>query len=208
MNGNTGEKFLHYRLEDYMLHGELALITGDAIHNLRSALDIAWLEIVRTVGCGSSSYTKFPIDPNQPKNWLESTLTSTAGIYPTSRIFDFLVNHVKGYKGGDSDILALHYLDIDDKHRLLVPMVSITRVKGVELENEDGTIDCCDIVLKHGQIYRKVVPLNTKLKKHGEVQFYITFGEGTPAQGLEIVPTLERLSRKVWEIIQRLQWMK
>ena len=54
MDANTGEKFLYYGLDDRYLRSDLALITGDAIHNLRSALDIAWVEIVNKVGKTSS----------------------------------------------------------------------------------------------------------------------------------------------------------
>jgi hypothetical protein len=209
MDGNTGEQFLYYGLSDRFLRGELALIAGDAIHNLRSALDIAWVETVNTVGSGANSSTYFPIRLDQPKQWLESVLAKNAGINPASRIFDFLVNHVKGYKGGDSDILALHDLDINDKHYLLTPMVTITGVKGVELENPDGTVDIFDIVLPtDGSAYRRVVPLESKLKNHGEVRFYVTFGKGTAAENLEIIPTLETLAQKVGEIIRWLQRMR
>jgi hypothetical protein len=208
MDGNTGEKFLYYGSDDRFLRSDLALITGDAIHNLRSALDIAWGEIVRKTGTSTTSFTKFPIDSKQPKQWLESVLTNNAGIKPTSAIFDFIVNHVKSYKGGDSDILALNDLDIDDKHHLLIPMIAVTGVKGLELENEDGSIDRFDILLTRARPYRKVVGLETKLKNHGHVGFHITFGKGTPAENLEIIPTLERFSGKVWELIRWLQQMK
>ena len=208
MDIKTGEHFLYYALGDFMLRGELAVIAGDAIHNLRSALDIAWLEIVTDTGKPIGKWNKFPIDRNQSKRWLERTLTETAGIDPSSRIFDFVVNHVKGYQGGDSDILALHDLDIDDKHRLVIPMVAVTGVTGIELENEDGTIDCVNIVLSRGEVYRKPVPLGTKFKEHGEVQFHVTFGKGTVTEGLEIIPTLERWHDKVWELIRWLQRMK
>jgi hypothetical protein len=119
------------------------------------------------------------------------------------------VNHVKGYQGGDSDILAIHTLDIDDKHRLLIPMVYVTGITGIELENEDGTIDAYNVVLlTHREFYRRVVPLGSKLKNHGEVQFHVTFGQGTAAEGLEILPTLSRWHDKVWELIRWLERMK
>jgi hypothetical protein len=213
VDGKTGEKFLHYGQDDRYLRSDLALITGDAIHNLRSALDVAWVETVNTVGRGATGWTHFPINPDQSREWLESVLTKNAGIEPTSRIFELIVNHVKCYKGGDSDILALHDLDIDDKHFLLIPMVAVTGVIGIELENEDGLIDSFDIGRTRfsgpgiQSTYRRNVGLETKLKNHGEVRFKVTFGKGTPTENLEIVPTLERFSRKVWEIVRRLQIM-
>jgi hypothetical protein len=209
VDGKTGEQFLYYSLRDYMLRGELATIAGDAIHNIRSALDIAWFYIVAEIGNPTGTFTKFPISPDHPKQWLEGALAKTAGIDPTSRIYDFLVNHVKGYQGGDSDILAIHSLDIDDKHRLLIPTVSVTGVTGVELENEDGTIDIYNFtLLTHREFYRKVVPLGSKFKNHGEVRFYVAFGDRTKIEGLEVIPTLSRWQEKVWELLQWLWRMK
>jgi hypothetical protein len=210
MDLQTGEKFLCYSLEDFMLRGELASIAGDAIHNLRSALDIAWLEIVREAGGTITSSTHFPIRADQPKRWLEGVLTAkTTGIDPCSKIYDFLVNHVKGYKGGDADILAIHALDIDDKHRLLLPMLTVTGVTGIEIEGEDGTIDTHEIVLRtHRDSCRRPVPLGSKLKNHGEVHFQITFGPGTTVEGREILPTLSIWHDKVWELIRWLQRLK
>jgi hypothetical protein len=212
MDGKTGEKFLHYGLEDRYLRSDLALITGDAIHNLRSALDIAWVDTVNAIGRGATGWTHFPIGPDKPKNWLEGCLKGV-GIDDTSRVFDFIVNDVKCYEGGDSDILALHVLDIDDKHELLIPLLAATGVTGVELENEDGPIDRFDIVLTRfnapgiSSTYRHPVGLETKLKNHGEIRFQITFGKGIPTEKLEIIPTLNRFSDKVWEIVRRLQIM-
>jgi hypothetical protein len=211
MDRESGEQFLYYSLRDYMLRGELATIAGDAIHNIRSALDIAWFYIVGEIGnpTGSGTFTKFPISPDHPKQWLEGALTKTAGIDPASRIYDFLVNQVKGYKGGDSDILAVHSLDIDDKHRLLIPTVSVTGVTGVELENEDGTIDVYNFTLvTNRESYRKVVPFGSKFKNHGEVRFYVSFGERTGLEGIEVIPTISRWQEKVWELLQWLWRMK
>ena len=115
---------------------------------------------------------------------------------------------MKGYEGGDPDILALHDLDIDDKHRVLIPTVTATGVKGVELEYEDGTTETLGIWLTRPNFYRKVVPFGCKLKNHGEVTFNVTFGTGTPIEHLPIVPMLERFSGKIWELIMWLQRMK
>jgi hypothetical protein len=207
VDGKTGEQFLHYAARDYMLRAELSAIAGDAIHNIRSALDIAWFGIVGEVG-QVGNFTMFPIKPDKPKQWLEGVLAKNAGIDPSSRIYDFLVNHVKGYKGGDSDILAIHALDIDDKHRLLIPTAYVTGITGIELENEDGTIDTFNtLLLTHREFYRETVPLGSKLKNHGQARFNISFGHGDLA-GVEILPTLSRWQEKVWELIQWLNRLK
>jgi hypothetical protein len=91
--------------------------------------------------------TKFIVGNN--RKHLETSLTETAKVDPASPLFGFLVESIKSYKGGDGDkdICVIHALDIDDKHRLLIPMLAVTGIDGVELETQDGTIDRCTIVL-------------------------------------------------------------
>ena len=205
VDGKTGEQFLYYGLTDRELRSDIALIVGDAIHNLHSALDIVWCGAIENLSPHAlSDYTKFPIYPKSTRQELESVLAKRK-IDPT--LIDLAVDRVKGYKGGDDDILALHQLDIDDKHQLLIPMLTVSGVEGVELEQEDGTINRFTIMLVRPNFYKTRVPLNSKIKNHGEVRFEITFREGTPLENLEVIPTLKRLSWKTDKIVRALQRM-
>jgi hypothetical protein len=203
----TGEKFLHYHLTDRALRRDIALIVGDAVHNLQCALDIAWGAAVNVLHPHAvSRWLKFPL--YRKRHQLESALTESRKIPPTSPLFDLIVNRVKCYEGGDTDLLAIHDLDVDDKHRLLIPMLTVTGVQGVEVEHEDGTITRYDIMLIPPNSYRTAVPLESKIKNHGEVRFEITFREGTPLEGAEVIPTLKRFSWKALRIVRVLQRMK
>jgi hypothetical protein len=204
----TGEQFLYYVFLDRTLRPDIALMVGDAIHNLHCALDFAWQDTVRRLSPEGfrPTKTKFPVTDTREK--LVSDLTVTARISSASRLFDFMVEDVKPYGGGDGDILALHALDIDDKHHLLIPMLTVTGVMGVELENVDGTRMLTDIlIVPPDRAFRQAVQLGAKLADHGKVTFYITFRQGTYLQGQEIVPALLRMSAKVLRIIRRLQRM-
>ena len=208
INGNTGEQFLYYRLTDRTLSREIALTVGDAVHNLHSALDIAWLESVRISGATGfhPSKTKFPV--TKYRHELESNLLRTVKLSPTSPLFDLVLNRIKTYEGGDEDIVSLHQLDIDDKHHILIPTLIVTSIDGVELQHEDGSIETLNITLTRLNSYRKVVPLGTKIKNHGEARFQITFRKGDFLEGQEVIPTLLRLSVKVSQIVRILQRMK
>jgi hypothetical protein len=207
MDGNTGEKFLHYYLTDRELGVDLALITGDAIHNLRTALDFAWRgTIERFSPKPVDGWTHFPVSVSKTK--LIGDLTKTAKIDPTSDLFDFMVNRVKSYEGGDNDIRSIHTLDIDDKHQILIPVVAVTGIKGVELKNEDGSVDVFDIDITRPNAFRKNVGLGTEFQYHGKVIFRVEFGKGTPTEGLEIVPTLTRFYIKTMKIVRTLQRMR
>ena len=88
-------------------------------------------------------------------------------------------------------------------------MITVTGIKGVELKNEDATIDVFDIVIaRRLETYRRVVPLETKIQKHGHATFKVTFGDGTPLEGVDILPALRRMSAKVHRIVHILQRMR
>jgi hypothetical protein len=205
IDGKTGEQFLCCYFTDETLISDLAPMAGNAIHDLRSALDIAWIGAIPAENV--SSHTKFPVDPEGSREKLDSTLTKKAKVPFPVPVLSLALDGVKPYHGGDADILALHILDIDDKHRSLIPMVALVNINGVELENEDGTIDRLDIRVTRPNFYRKTVAFGAKLKNHGEVAIQVTFREGTPTQGQEIVQVLRRFSVKVEEIVLRLRSM-
>jgi hypothetical protein len=204
----TREQFIYYGLTDRKLRSDIALMVGDAIHNLRCALDIAYRETLRVLSPDgySASRTKFIVGAN--RKHLESSLTKTAKVSANSPLFNFLVEELKSYKGGDSDICAIHELDIDDKHHLLIPILTVVGIDGVELENEDGTIEHYTIRITRPNVYREQVAFGSKFKNHGKVRFQVTFREGTPTHDLEVVPTLLRFSRKTLQIVRILQRMK
>jgi hypothetical protein len=202
----TREQFLYYNLPDRSLRPDIALIVGDAVHNLRCALDMAWHGTVDAVSPDPpSGYRKFPIDSTGDREKLKSTLTKSTKIPEASPVIHFMLDVVKCYAGGDSDMLAIRALDINDKHRVLIDMLTITGLKGVEVEHEDGTITKYEIMLSPPNSYKASIPRNSKLKNHGEVGFEITFGEGASTQGLEVLPTLRKFSTKTNRIVRRLQ---
>ena len=72
MDGNTGEQFLYYGLSDRKLRSDIALIVGDAIHNLRCALDFAWGGALATFDPKlRTRFNKFPIDPGAGRQHYE-----------------------------------------------------------------------------------------------------------------------------------------
>src|SRR5713226_2447842 len=73
-NLETGHQELIHTLpglEDALLN--LSLIVGDAIHNLHTALDFAWVSTIeRHIPAASSKFTKFPVRETREK--LEAAL--------------------------------------------------------------------------------------------------------------------------------------
>jgi len=178
---------------------------GDAIHNLHCALDMAWREVVKRVSPAGfdASRSKFPVCKSRHE--LESALVRTVKLDSTSALYRFMVDAVKSYKGGDSDIWAVHQLDIHDKHHLLIPVLNVLSINGVELEHENGQVDCLTLALKGPIPGRIKTPIGSKLKNYGRATFEVKFRDGIPGEGLEVVPALRRFSAKIKEIVFRLR---
>lgn len=113
---NTRE--LVYYIENTVITPHrFALIAGDAIQNLRSALDhLVW----RLVEANSGTPTRnneFPISEDA-KNYKANSPRKVKGMRPEAKE---AIDAIEPYKGGRGEELwVLHRLNITDKHRLLV----------------------------------------------------------------------------------------
>ena len=85
---------------------DVPLIVGDAIHNLRTSLDLAVYEAVTFAN--ATRNTKFPFAANE--NDFRNLLKRDDGGLKEhcSKIYDYIVNQVKPYKGGDDSLYGLH----------------------------------------------------------------------------------------------------
>jgi hypothetical protein len=118
-------------LTDASIPDPITLILGDAIHNLRSALDHFANAIVRDNGKQPSFTTDFPIwrSPKFDRKEYEATVDTKVG-----RAAKPVVQEFKGlepHEGGKNELLwALDKLDVVDKHRFLVVLALRPRSAG------------------------------------------------------------------------------
>jgi hypothetical protein len=95
----------------------LSTIIGDAIHNLRAALDLLAGQLVEAGGKTPTRDTHFPIAKTRRK-FREELATALAGA--SDPALDE-VRAIEPYRSGKGTSLwLLHHLDIVDKHRLLL----------------------------------------------------------------------------------------
>jgi hypothetical protein len=94
----------------------LALIAGDVIHNLRSALDLLIWQLVEANGVTPSRQDAFPIHESAEKFEAQGVPRVKGRIAKDA--LDVL-RAVKPYQGGNDALWRLHHLDIADKHRTL-----------------------------------------------------------------------------------------
>jgi hypothetical protein len=103
---------------------DIALIAGDAIHNLRSALDHLAYQLVIVNGAEPLPQTCFPIFETAEK-YKAMDVRKVKGM--SQRAIDTIGN-TKPYLGGADELYWLHALDIADKHHALV--VTVVAVAG------------------------------------------------------------------------------
>lgn len=97
---------------------QLRIIAGDAIQNLRSALDYIVYALVYAHSGKRSTKVEFPISDCEPLT--EKQQSRFAGKVEGMRQDAIeAIQRIKPYKGGDDTLWRLHRLNIIDKHRLL-----------------------------------------------------------------------------------------
>jgi hypothetical protein len=100
---------------------DLSVIAGDAIHNLRSALDLLAWQLVEANGQKPGDTTAFPVWRNEGQ-----FIGGNAGFMKGAhRDAISEMRSLKPYKGGNDSLWRLHRLDATDKHRLLLAVGAI-----------------------------------------------------------------------------------
>ena len=95
----------------------LAVIIGDAIHNLRASLDLLASDLVSIAG-GNTNNVYFPFgdSPEGFEEMVKKRHLDRAGADIVEVVRSF-----KPYNGGNELLRAIHDLDITDKHKALIP---------------------------------------------------------------------------------------
>src|SRR5688572_22329509 len=116
---------------------DLPLVIGDAIHNLRASLDILLFSLLLPAGT-KSKHVKFPF-----RNTRDELIAAINGgdIKAIGKdIIDVIVDSIRPYRdGGEASLCALHEIDIDDKHLLIIPVAGISSVT-LDVTDRGGTM--------------------------------------------------------------------
>jgi hypothetical protein len=147
-----GQSLVHEIPELRTAMDELALIAGDAIHNLRSALDFGWRSTLeRCLPDKVSNYNSLPV-----RDTREEVHNALHGIDVDTRcvpLYDCIMSEVQPYKGGrhNSAIWGLHDFDISDKHLLLLGLDPVGHINGMSIRNPDGglTVTRASLAARH-----------------------------------------------------------
>jgi hypothetical protein len=206
VNPQTGNEVIKHDLSDgNTITTDLALMIGDAIHNLKCALDYAWIgTIERFVPSALDSSTKFPVRPT--KDELESALRGRKIDTAAPTLFELVVSNIKPYQGGDHSIWSVHTLDILDKHRLLIPVLEFAGVDGIELENERGeTSNGFTWGTDQKPPYYIPIEVGWRIKNKGHVSVAVLFDERTPAYLMDAPDLLSTFAKVVLNVVELLE---
>jgi hypothetical protein len=184
---------------------QFLLVLGDMLHNLRSALDHAWVQTVFIPG----KHSKFPIHKS-----IESLVAAVNGLKEnaTEEVKRFIVNVVQPYETGNGKLLVgLHDLDIEDKHWLLITHRQFTRIRGLRAIDERGEeFDIGDWLIVPPHTASKSIEghRNFAITNNGDARSHVVFGEGSCLQGYYVLPTLHSMTNIIVKIIDRLETLR
>jgi len=199
---DTGNHVLKFEMTK-PVPNEIPLIIGDAVHNLRAGLDLLACEIVSLSGGTPSKWTSFPI--RETRQDVETSLNREIKI-AGSDIVNIILNVIKPYRGGNDAIYALHSLDIIDKHRLLIPMITVAALNHVNIKAGSTTFTDCTFGVGAGGVLN-ILGMPSKFEIEGTAQpsFNVLFDKDQVFKGKPVIPTLKQLSESVSGIITAIE---
>ncbi|GAA0611950.1 hypothetical protein [Streptomyces crystallinus] len=190
----------------------LSLPLGDAVHCARSALDyLAWRLVIAGGGTPGIN-TMFPISETEKKfnGSFEGRLLGASASAVAA------VQALRPFRGGDDRFWRLHRLDIEDKHRLLVPVGAAHTSVNVSftfagMDPDFAGVDPVVVglnpadrqyPLQNGAEVYRVMKAARQSAAQGigashSFTFDVAFGEGIIVSGEPIMPTLADLIRDV-----------
>ena len=115
----------------------IALVTGDAVHNLNCALDYTWLETIKgLVPDYPMDRAYFPVRETIEK--LRKALKEEKIDTTCPNLVKLIIDKIMPYDGGNLAIWPIHCFANRDKHRLLIPVLAEVHINGIGGQDETG----------------------------------------------------------------------
>lgn len=178
---------------------DISLIYGDAIHCLRASLDLLASEVVRLAG-KSTKDVYFPIADVEASLAARVKATNFDRGGPVA--VRFLTDEIKPYRGGHATLRALHELDIQDKHQLIIPAYPTIRVNEMKVFHANGALELSNVGLG-ADVRIGISSVPSAVEISGELTLELDFTRLAPPEfrSKELLKTLEGLSVEVHRIV-------
>lgn len=178
------------------------LMIGDAVHNLRAALDLAMCDIAR-LRDKSADKVKFPFAENSAG--LEKTIKKSGLRRLGDDVVQVLMN-LKPYKGGNIGLRGLHDLDVSDKHKLVLPIYLAVPFHSPRITVGALTIDFGGFQTHlHAGSTMHVAPDAAAKFEAFKGKVYAAFPTGLPFAGEPVVETLHKLAQLATGVVDLLR---
>ena len=208
IGGNNHRFMFDFNLQELKvtvnaLPDDAGLLIGDALHNLRSAIDCAYYATALRAGCEVTDKTQLKVFPTREK--LVSSIEN-GSIKRSILMQKFVVNDVRPYRTGDKIgeqgnevLIALHDLNIIDKHIVMLPFVDVTQVNGVKMQIGGLIFDSANVKVEMGtvtdmaKVSPPLSPKSVNFTDHGKLSGDVLFDKELPFEGKPIIPVLHQL---------------
>lgn len=200
-----GYKQIKYDLADKSAGKDISILAGDALHNLKCALDYAWLTILRQQApVAITPKTQFPAYAS--RDVLEAALKKSRIDLSSPALFGLMLAKIKPFAGGNDAIWDVKQLNVLDKHRLLLPLIGYTSIVGLVMEDESGkpANGFASATMQPPPWYIRI-PDGWRVVSNGKPSISILFDEGTPVHHLNAPSFLEMYSLMILQVIETLE---
>ena len=187
-----------------------AVIIADIIHNLRSALDQLTVALAKMEGRGGSD-TYFPTADSRAKFEAEAIVKIKKAGPTIVRLFRLL----EPYQGGKLEaIWGLNKLAVLDKHRLIIPAVTIPKIASFSFRCKAGVFRVPGSAFEPQGANEFAARIPWAYSWFEDVRFYqnmnatldICFGEVEVFKGQSVIPTMHnliQLTERVFKLITK-----
>lgn len=129
-NAVTLERSLGAEQDDATIH-RIAGVAGDAVHNLRSAIDHAYSAVVLPHARTDSERRAVQFPTSKSEARLEKSVISRLADRVSPEFVDAIMKlKPHGEQGGNKLLYLIHDLDISDKHASFIPTADYTALSG------------------------------------------------------------------------------
>ena len=176
---------------------EIPLVLGDAVHNLRTALDLLACDLVRLNG-QSAKGVHFPFAESE--DGLDEQIKKKKFDRASPEAVR-LLKKIRPYRGGNVLLRALHELDVMDKHRLIIPAYHNNYVNNLEIEGRSGRISVTGARISNGVSFQTG---ESSQVTNEDIVTQVMFGAEAP-QPLPtklVFETLEAMKQEVCGVIE------
>jgi hypothetical protein len=131
------ERLIH--TVDETAFNDIALVIGDAVHNLNCALEYTWQQTIKSLlPANAMDRAYFPV--HRTIEGLKRTLRKGKVDTTCPHLFAFIVDEIQPCDGMNPAIWPIHCFANRDKHRLLIPVLAEVHIRGIEVQDKMGEL--------------------------------------------------------------------